>query len=731
MIDFDRESMLEMFIFEMSQLVDQLESTIVQSEAEYNSDQINEIFRIMHTIKGSSAMMMYDNIAGVAHVVEDLFYYLREEAVSNIDNKKLSDHVLSGADFIKAELGKLQSGAQPDGDGSELARNIELFLKQIKSGGAAPAEQPAPIAQATDVAQPDPSTSESLTEQDCPYHYEAKIRFKDGCEMENVRAFTLVYNLGDIAKDLIHTPKDVVNEASIPLIRENGFLLEFASSYDYNYVFEHLNQTIYLEELTLTDISKHPASDVLEQTAESNNDVVEVGVTVQPAPPPATPVVKVPDVLASIQAKSDKSVPVPVTLPVVAPATPTQDDVAQVIPQVIDATPQRGAAQTSASVISVNVNKLDALLNIVSELVMSEAMVTQNPDLEGLLLDSFHREARALRKNITNLRQAVMSMRMVPLSTTFFKMNRIVRDMQRQLHKDVKLDIQGEETEVDKNIIEQIADPIIHIIRNCIDHGIESPEERDFTGKPKRASLLLEARNSGGDVLIIIQDDGRGIDTEKVLNKAKASGILTKPEMEYTEKEIHQFIFLPGFSTNDKVTAFSGRGVGMDVVSSNLAKVHGTATVDSVRGEGTTFTLKIPLTLAIIESMRVSVAGTQYTIPIASIIKSFKANSSDLFTDPNGNEMITDRGEVFNIVRMHEFFNIEGAVTNIEDGILVMLENDGEVLCLLVDYLLGQQQAVLKPMPKYFKKVRGLGGCTLLGNGAISLIIDVPGFFDK
>jgi len=207
--------------------------------------------------------------------------------------------------------------------------------------------------------------------------------------------------------------------------------------------------------------------------------------------------------------------------------------------------------------------------------------------------------------------------------------------------------------------------------------------------------------------------------------------LTNKPDSDYTEREIQQFIFLPGFSTNDQVTSYSGRGVGMDVVSSNLEVVGGTALVDSVSGEGTTFTLKIPLTLAIIEGMSVLVAGAQYTIPIVHIIKSFKAQKENLFTDPSGNEMITERGEIFNIVRLHDFFNIDGAVTDICEGTLIMLENGEHVVCLLVDDLIGQQQAVVKSMPKYFKKVRGLSGCTLLGNGDISLIIDVAGFFDK
>lgn len=710
MADFDRESMLEMFIFEMSQLVDQLEATIVQSESEYNIDQINEIFRVMHTIKGSSAMMMFDNIAGVAHSIEDLFYYLREESPKNVDYSRLSDHVLNGADFVKEELGKISNGDKADGDGSDLAKVIEAFLKELKGGAPAPAAAatapppPPPVAAAPAPVTEEPKHIKEETNHivgDGMQRYKAIIHFQDGCEMENIRAYTLVHNMQDIAQDITHEPKDVIDEETIPLIRKDGFMLEFTSKHDYNYLNSHLAQTVYLKEFTLEATSGAPTA----------------AAAVAPPPPPVQESAPAPVVMEAVHVETP---PPPPPSPVHMDMGSTPEDAAQ-----------RKAGAAPAQMISVNVGKLDALLNLMGELVISEAMVTQNSELDGLQLDNFNKETRQLRKIISSLQQTVMSMRMVPLSATFFKMHRIVRDMCRQLNKDVQLDIVGEETEVDKNIIEHIADPIMHIIRNSIDHGVEFPDERKKVGKPSKARVLLEAKNAGGDVLIIIKDDGRGVNTEKVLKKAKENGLTSKPDSEYTDKEIQQFIFLPGFSTNDQVTAYSGRGVGMDVVSSNIEVVGGTALVDSTPGEGTTFTLKIPLTLAIIEGMSVLVAGAQYTIPIVHIIKSFKAKQEDLFTDPNGNEMITERGEIFNIVRLHEFFNIDGAITNVEEGTLIMLENGDQVICLLVDELIGQQQAVVKSMPKYFRKVRGIGGCTLLGNGDISLIVDVAGFYDK
>jgi two-component system chemotaxis sensor kinase CheA len=704
--------MLDMFIFEMDQLVNQLENTIVQSESEYNMDQINEIFRVMHTIKGSCAMMMYDNIAAVGHAIEDLFYYLREENPQNLDFKRLSDHVLEGTDFVKAELAKISNKQKADGNGSALIKDIEAFLKAIKTD-AAPPPTAAELAAAAAALQPEgapaviPSLVAAASAKTAPvvgdnvesmFSYKASIYFQDGCEMENVRAYTLIHNLQDLAQDITHVPADVIDEAAIEVIKQNGFEFEFTSELDYQRIKNHLSQTVYLRELNLVELGTVMA---------------EAKAPVEQAPlPPAQespPVVKEEETTAAVASE-------------------------ETAPKAQAAAPAGGAAAppttTTTNLINVSVSKLDSLLNLMGELVISEAMVTQNAELQGLQLDNFHKESRQLRKIIGNLQTTIMSMRLVPLSNTFFKQNRIVRDMCRQLGKEVDLEIIGDETEVDKKIIEHIADPIMHIIRNSVDHGVEMPEVREKRGKPRKAKVVLEAKNSGGDVLIVIRDDGGGINTERVLKKAKENGLTSKPDAEYTEKEIQQFIFMPGFSTNETVTNFSGRGVGMDVVSKNLEVCGGTALVESTPGVGTTFTLKIPLTLAIIDGMSVKVAGAQYTVPIANIIKSFKPEKDQLFNDPNGNEMVTERGEIFNVVRLHDFFHIEGAIANIEEGILMMLENGERKICLLVDELLGQQQAVIKPMPKYFKRVPGISGCTLLGNGDVSIIVDVPGFFD-
>jgi two-component system chemotaxis sensor kinase CheA len=370
-------------------------------------------------------------------------------------------------------------------------------------------------------------------------------------------------------------------------------------------------------------------------------------------------------------------------------------------------------------------------MDLVGEIVISEAMVVQNPELMGLELNSFNKAARQLQKITLDLQDVVMSIRMVPLSTVFQKMNRLVRDMCKKTGKSVKLEIIGEGTEVDKNIIEHISDPLMHLIRNSIDHGIEEELVRNEMGKPKEGKVVLEAKNAGGDVWIIVKDDGQGLEKEKILKKAREKGLLKKQENEYTDKEIYSFIFLPGFSTNEEVTEFSGRGVGMDVVTKNIEKVGGMVAVDSKLGEGTTLSIKIPLTLAIIDGMMIKVGDSSYTVPLTSIKESFRVKNEEITVDAEGNELIMVRGKCFPIIRIYKRYSVKTKVINIYDGIIMMVENNGNTVCLFADELIGQQQVVVKSLPKYIKKIKGIAGCTLLGDGSISLILDVPGLVNN
>lgn len=791
MEDFDRDNMLGTFIYEMNQMLELLENNIVAAEGELTSQSINEIFRIMHTIKGSAAMMLYNNISTTAHAIEDLFFYLREKKPDNVDIDIVTDLTLEVGDFVKEELEKIETGSEADGDSQELINRIKEYVEQLKNEGSDQEKNQAHILQTN-------TRNSQSTQQPAGlkmYKYSVRVYFQQNCEMENVRAYTIVHNLREAAADITYEPSKLMDEGSVAEIRAHGFSINFISYKDSDEIRQELMKSLFIKEIELnseeiseSEIQNRPPKEyfryeaviTFEEGCEMENvraygvvyNLTHEALAIETVPEDLVNEASIDEIrtngflmkivtdksyeelfailnatvyLNTLELKKTDAIIEQSELEIKSKNTKAvkeklekNDNEDKIKPSMDTASPNTSAAQNQQQVkksnqhhaISVNVNKLDLLLNLVGELVTSEAMVTQNPDLEGLSLDSFTKEASHLRKIIKDVQDTVMSMRMVPLSPTFFKMHRIVRDMCKQLGKEVVLEIVGENTEVDKNIIEHIGDPLMHIIRNCIDHGIEMPDERSKLGKNPKGTVLLEAKNAGGDVLINIKDDGAGLNRQKILAKAKSQGMLTRPEDDYSDKEVYNFIFLPGFSTNEAVTSYSGRGVGMDVVTTNIEMVGGTVIADSAPSKGSLFTLKIPLTLAIIEGMTIKLGGAKYTIPIVSIIRSFKAKNEDLLTDPNGNEMIMVRGECYNLVRLKEEFRLDHGHDNIEDGIVMMLENGSEIVCILVDELIGEQQVVVKNIPKYIKKTRGISGCAILGNGDISLIIDVAGFFD-
>jgi two-component system chemotaxis sensor kinase CheA len=673
---YTNEPMLEIYIFETSHLVEQLEGVILNCEKSryYSSEAINEIFRVMHTIKGSSAMMLFNEIASIAHSIEDLFFFMREKKPTNIDCSALTDLVFESIDFIKLELEKIKNGDNADGDAASVVDKLKTYINLLKSNNTISSNESDTY---QDVSKTQYYISQLTVDKQCyKYCFKAEIFFDDDCEMENIRAYTIIHNLGYITSDIKHIPTDIVeNDGTIQQIREQGFVIYFKANQTYNEMHEFFMKSLFLRDLKLTELQDNepwPEEDIIQEEDNSN--------------------IEAPSVLLN-----------------------------------------QNQGSTPQGLISVPVAKMDKLMDLVGEMVIAEAMVTQNPDVKVLNLENFNKAARQLRKITSELQDMVMSIRMVPLSATFHKMHRIARDMNKKLNKEVYLEIIGEETEVDKNIIEHISDPIMHLVRNAIDHGIETAEDRETSGKSKLGKVTLEAKNAGNDVVILIKDDGKGLSKQKILEKAKHSDLLNKPENEMSDKEIFNLIFLPGFSTNEAVTEFSGRGVGMDVVVKNIEKVGGSVSVDSAMGMGTTITMKIPLTLAIVDGMNISVGKSCYTIPTIAIKQSFRPKETDIITDPDGNEMIMVRGVCYPILRLHQLYKVKGAQELFHEGILIMVENEGKSICLFADELLGEQQVVVKTLPVYIrsiKKVRGLSGCTLLGDGSISLILDAGGLIN-
>ncbi|MEA4805930.1 chemotaxis protein CheA [Acetobacterium wieringae] len=706
--DSGNDSILEMYIFESETLLDQLEEILLQSEdnAELTPDDINEIFRIMHTIKGSSAMMEFDMLAHSAHKLEDLFFVIRENGIKPEDFGDLMDLVLNFSTFLKGEVEKIKNNETLLDENEALTGETDAFLNRIKGFAPETPEQ----AQAEAMENRSEDDDESITlaaavEEDLfgdmnfdevrndddtdhedlvsndekPNLYCIHTRFNEDSQMENIRAFMLVNKLESIGKVSKTVPEQLNNNPEAAgIILKNGFFCHVETKADKETIENIALSILSVKSIEFLDCAQE---DVIEPEIETKPEVVETGK-------------KTPE-------------------------------------KVVDANKQKNNVQ---NLISVDLNKLDTLMNLIGEIVITESMVFGSVGMEGKRDESFEKASTQLQKLTDELQDIVMSIRMIPISGTFKKMQRIVRDVGKKLKKEVEFITMGESTEVDKTIIDGIADPLMHLVRNAMDHGLESAAERIAVGKNPVGKVILSAQNVGGDIIISVSDDGKGLDPAGILEKAKEKKLLVKPEEEYSEKEILNLIMAPGFSTKETVTEFSGRGVGMDVVKKNIEKVGGSISIESEKGSGTNIFLKIPLTLSIISGMEVLVGEDIYEIPISNIRETFKITANQLIKDPDNNEMVMIRGVCYPLIRLHDIFEDKKCETHIEDGILMLVDSGDTFACLFMDDLIKKHQIVVKPIPKYLNhysiKNSGIAGCTILGNGSISLIVDIPAILD-
>ncbi len=789
------EAMADMYVFETTTLLEQLDQILMKTENEssFGEEEINEIFRTMHTIKGSSAMMGLENMSKLAHAIEDMFYVIREDNPVITSMETLYDIVFNASDLMKAEIELIQEDEYNPTDFSEQITRIKGYAAVLK-GEAAPEAAPAPAQAASAAPAAKAASSASVS---APALTAVKVYFEDDCKMENLRALLVINRITDACSQLEYVPADIeTNGDTAQVIIETGFDISFAPA-DGKTVDEVVEIIRTTPNVKKCEITTRGADVAIAKTVDGNatsvrvyfeddckmenlrallvvNTIKEVcdSVTYVPADIEnnmdtckviieegflvnfvsekpqmvlqtieSTPCVKSYEVIEDAAPKAEApkvAAPAAQTAPAAKAASPAAPKAeapkaaapaAQSKEQINSAIATKGGG-AKQSLISVNLNKLDTLVDLVGEIVITEAMVTSNPDLKGLRLDNFQKAARQLRKLNSELQDAVMSIRMVPISGAFNKMTRIVRDMKVKLNKDVDLIFEGEETEVDKSIIDQLNDPLMHMVRNSMDHGIEdNVEDRIAAGKSPKGKITLSAYNASGEVIIVIADDGGGINPEKVLAKAEKNGLLTRPASEYSEKEILNMIMLPGFSTNEQVTEYSGRGVGMDVVRKNIEKIGGSVSVDSKYGQGTSFIIKIPLSLSIVDGMEVSVGQSIFTIPINSIKESFKAKPSQLVKDTDGKEMIMIRGECFPLIRLYDMYDLEPATDDLYEGIVILVEAEGKRACLLADELIGEQQVVVKPfsplLNNYNVKQNGMAGCSILGDGSITIILDV------
>lgn len=716
--EFNTDGMLDMYLFENEQLLEQLQERVLeQKDADcFDEDSINEIFRTMHTIKGSSGIMMFDNITAVSHKLEDIFYYLRESHPENVPHLELVEHVLEVNDFISGELEKIRNGNPVDGDASEIIERLGKFLKMIKKGVKKEGGELPP----KNVHEPAKQFYIAPVATSASRFYKIYLTFYPETEMANIHAYKAVYALKEIAEDLLYSPEDILSdEESAEVILREGFRVLLQAQCTEEQIREVIGVGYDIKQV---DVFECKAEEFLQGFDFGSQDAqIDLQSSVEAIEAKAQ----------ENEAKGKEEAP---KAPAKAPMAPGDFVIKSKEPGKHKTLAKDRAKAEKASFISVNVSKMDQLMDLIGELVISESVVLQNPDLKvpGLNLNSFNKAASQMSKISTDLQNVIMSMRMVPLTNTFQKMNRIVFDVSRKLGKDIEFEMIGEQTEVDKNIIEHISDPLMHLVRNAVDHGIETNEERLETGKPNKGKVTLSARTEAGKVWISVEDNGKGLDREKILAKARKQGLLddSKPDTAYSDKEVYQFITLPGFSTNEQITEYSGRGVGMDVVIQNIQAIGGVLDIDSSAGIGTVMSLKIPLTLAIIDGIVMETGNSSFVMETGVIKEFVRVQENMMIHEPNGEEYIMIRGECYPVLRLGKWYGLKEYQESIEDGMMLILEVEDKKICLFVDRLIGEQEIVVKPIPSYVKKVKGLSGCTQLGDGSIALILDPGGLLD-
>lgn len=655
-----REPLLEVFIFETNEFLEKLETILLEAEKKdsLTKKEIDEIFRIMHTTKSSSAVIGLNLLSKLSHRVEDVFYYIREESLTqSFKQIGVYDVLLKILDYMNTAMDRFQKG-EKEQEIDNLLDELSELLERIK--------------QVKEVENHQNELNKSYKS------YKLLVTFEEGAGMENIRAFNVMHALDDYVKDIWTVPAHIIEDlAATEYIVKHGFQMFFLSEADKN-LLEHIVQEIlYIKSYEILEI--HASAYYLQK--EGN-------------------------IAAAQGAKKE------------AP-------VAHETLQQVGSQKSTGIKQ---NLINISTYKLDRLLDFVGEISIAQSMVIKNPDLEGLDLPRFNKAARELKKLIDELQDIVMTMRMVPISHIFYKTERLVRDMCKQLNKQVELTILGEETEVDKTIIEHLGDPLMHLIRNAVDHGIESVEERKEKNKPEIGHITLEAQNTGGDIIITLSDDGRGLNKEKILDKAYKMGIIQKDE-NLSLKEIFSLILQPGFSTKEDVTQFSGRGVGLDIVKRHIEEIGGNIEIESEVDKGTAIRLRIPLTLAIVGGMQIQVGDAIYTVPITNIKESFRPKKQDIIITPEGKEYIQIREGIYPVLRLHDYYHVDTQITELTKGIILVVESEKRRLCIFVDQLIGQQQVVIKGLPSYLEqssvKEKGIVGCIILGEGCISLVIDV------
>lgn len=783
-LDINNEELLKDFFSEAEQQVENLESNILVIENDpSNREAIDEIFRAAHTLKGGSATVEMTELSGFTHVVEDLLDEIRSDRVDVTG--PVVDVLLSSIDVIKAMLEARQDGGIYDADVEPIKNTLKSFIPSKDGKTAKKPAAPAPVAPPKPVAStpaPAPAATSSIPSPAQALSEYELLELKEACEgKQKLWGVTVMFDESNLMNS-------VGGIQVFAALKGRGLILKTVPDFDSLYSDEFHPQVVYFVATTasadeLEDVAFIPDVTLCTDAQcldDSSASAAPVAVAPQPVPvaAPAKPmVVEKPPVVegvveVSAPAVVEKSIDIAVEKKSIAPKGDSSKKSAQ-------------NHSNTGSVLRVDAKRIDYLLNLVSETVITKAAFNQISTQVGDLLAQFQTvgagykdkvhalfeqmprfleeiqngaSVKDIRTAINNefgdlfsvfdpfeanfksvttkfrsstqnlgriageLQEGVMKIRMVPISQIFSRFPRVVRDLSRDLNKKINLVIEGEDTELDKSVTEDLLDPIMHCVRNSLDHGIEQPADRAEAGKPEEGTLILKASNEGNLIVIDIADDGAGIDVNKVRQKAIDRGLI-HPNKIISDQEAYQLIFEPGFSTADKISAVSGRGVGLDVVRTQIEKLKGSVVVTSERGFGTKFSIRLPLTLAIIQGLLVRVGEEVYSIPITSVIESHRVRQDEINTIDNY-EVLNVRNEVISILRLDRLFNIKQTEEK-EHYFIVIVGSADKKIGVMVDSLIGEEDVVIKPLRDQFTKSPGVAGASILGDGSVSLIIDV------
>ena len=693
--DFDLTQFYQIFFEEAGENLDLMEQMLLNLNLETADDEVlNGIFRCAHSVKGGAATFGFADVAELTHQMESLLDRLRRHELH--PNSVMVDVLLESADASRSLLARHQAGGEGDAlPTGDLVRRISEL-----AAGTAPAVAPTPIAQpapAQTVAVK-PSSPTSGPKSKSTRSLEISIGPLERPEQADAvqELFRDIPGLGTISalpSDAKHTRVFMVETGSTD--EDLLDLFAFHVSRDY---------------IKITESAGESASDTgsvegvgIASAVAGNPDDPQPGAPLAPFPgfgffdgAPGAPVSVAETVSGEVKV------------------------VQKVAPRPTGA---NAAAQPEAATIRVAISKVDQLINLVGELVITQAMLAQNSRaLDPAVYQQLLSGLADLDRNTRDLQESVMSIRMIPMSIVFSRFPRMLRDLASKLGKKVDFVTQGEATELDKGLVEKITDPLTHLVRNSCDHGVESPAERLAAGKSETGTITLSASHQGGSIVIEVRDDGKGMSRQKILSKAKERGLDVSDQM--SDAEVWQLIFAPGFSTAEVVTDVSGRGVGMDVVKRNIAALNGTVEIDSAEGYGMKVSVRLPLTLAIMDGMSVGVGGEVYILPLSSVVESFQVKADAVSTVGQGSQLVKVRDEYMPVIELEKIFQIPRFDFEKSCDIMVVVEADGSRVALLVDELLGQQQVVVKNLESNYRKVPNVSGATILGDGKVALILD-------